>query len=114
MERRRIRVADVKQILVQWDGGGSIREIAQRLGYSRPTVRKYVQAGQRVGLVRGSRRIDEIGWERAARAAITQVAAEPRVGVATADHRFLLLAGAERPITEHGSRFGGLFLSRSR
>ena len=51
MGRRRIRVADVKEILVQWDAGGSISEIAQRLGYSRPTVRKYVQAGQRVGLV---------------------------------------------------------------
>ena len=45
---------------------------------SRPTVRKYVQAGLRIGLVRGSRRIDEVGWERAARAAIAQVAAGPR------------------------------------
>jgi hypothetical protein len=34
MGRRRIRVADVKEILVQWDAGGSISEIAQRLGYS--------------------------------------------------------------------------------
>jgi hypothetical protein len=80
MGRRRIRVADVKEILVQWDAGGSISGIAHSLGYSRPTVRKYVQAGQRVGLVRGGRRIDEVGWERAARAAIAQVAAEPRVG----------------------------------
>ena len=83
MGRRRIRVADVKEILVQWDAGGSISGIAQRLGYSRPTVRKYVAAGQHVGLVRGSRRIDEVGWERAARAAIAQVAASPRVGDAS-------------------------------
>jgi len=76
-------VADVKEILVQWDAGGSISGIAHSLGYSRPTVRKYVQAGQRVGLVRESRRIDEVGWERAARAAIAQVAAEPRVGDAS-------------------------------
>ena len=60
MGRRRIRVADVKEILVQWDAGGSISGIAHTLGYSRPTVRKYVQAGERVGLVRGSRRIDEL------------------------------------------------------
>ncbi len=46
-------------------------------------VRKYVQAGQHVGLVRGSRRVDEVGWERAARSAIAQVAAEPRVGDAS-------------------------------
>jgi hypothetical protein len=83
MGRRRIRVADVKEILVQWDAGVSISGIAHSLGYSRPTVRKYVQAGQHVGLVRGSRRIDEVGWERAARAAIAQVAAEPRVGDAS-------------------------------
>ena len=83
MGRRRIRVADVKEILVQWDAGGSVSSIAQRLGYSRPTVRKYVQAGLRIGLVRGSRRIDEVGWERAARAAIAQVAAGPRVGDAS-------------------------------
>jgi hypothetical protein len=74
---------DVKEILVQWDAGGGISGIAHRLGYSRPTVRKYVHAGQRVGLARGSRRIDEVGWERAARAAIAQVAAEPRVGDAS-------------------------------
>ena len=80
MGRRRIRVADVKEILVQWDAGASISGIAHSLGYSRPTVRKYVQAGQRVGLVRGHRRIDEVGWERAARAAIANVAAERRIG----------------------------------
>src|SRR5215467_7282033 len=83
MGRRRIRVADVKEILVQWDAGGSVSGIAHCLDYSRPTVRKYVQAGQRVGLVRGSRRIDEVGWERAAQAAIAHVAAEPRVGDAS-------------------------------
>jgi hypothetical protein len=56
--RRRIRVADVKEILVRWDAGVSISGVAHSPGYSRPTVRKYVQAGQHLGLVRGSRRID--------------------------------------------------------
>jgi DNA-binding transcriptional regulator LsrR (DeoR family) len=51
-------VADVKEILVPWDAGVSISGVAHSLGYSRPTVRKYVQAGQHLGLVRGSRRID--------------------------------------------------------
>ncbi len=45
MGRRRIRVADVVHILVQGDAGASIRGIAHSLGFSRPTVRKYVQAG---------------------------------------------------------------------
>jgi len=83
MARRRILVADVKEILVHWDGGGSISGVAHSLGYSRPTVRKYVQAAERVGLVRGSRPIDELGWERAARAAIADVGAVRRVGDAT-------------------------------
>ncbi len=83
MGRRRIRVADVKEILVQWDAGGNVNGIAQRLGYSRPTVRKYVRASQRVGLGSDGRRIDEVGWERAAFSAIAQVAAGPRVGDAS-------------------------------
>jgi hypothetical protein len=47
-------VADVNEILVQWDVCGSISGIAHSHGYSRPTMRKYVQVGQHVGLVRGS------------------------------------------------------------
>ena len=69
----RIVVADVREILVQWRAGSSISGIAHTLGCSRTTVRKYVQAGQHVGLVRGSRRIDKMGWERTTRAAIADV-----------------------------------------
>ena len=46
MARRRIGMADVKEILVQWDAGLGVSEIARVLGYSRPTVRKYVEAAQ--------------------------------------------------------------------
>jgi len=83
MGRRRILVADVKEILVHWDAGGGISSIARSLGYSRPTVRKYIQAAERVGLVRGSRPIDELGWERVARAAIADVGAVRRLGDAS-------------------------------
>ncbi len=48
MARRRMRVADVKEILVHWDGGGTISGIAAALGYSRPTVRKY-ESGKKCG-----------------------------------------------------------------
>jgi len=37
MARRRIGVADVKEILVQWDAGAGISAIGQALGYTRPT-----------------------------------------------------------------------------
>ncbi len=61
MARRRIGVADVKEILVQWDAGAGISAIGQALGYTRPTVRKYVQAGKEAGLVRGGQRRREAG-----------------------------------------------------
>lgn len=84
MARRRIRVADVKEILVHWDTGEPISRIAACLGYSRPTVRKYVQAAGQVGLVRGSRPRDEGDWERLAHAALAQVGALRSPGLATA------------------------------
>ena len=57
-------MADVKEILVQWDAGLSVSAIGRSLGYSRPTVRKYVEAAERVGLRRGERRRSEATWER--------------------------------------------------
>ena len=84
MARRRMGVADVKEILVHWDAGGTIRGIAAALGYSRPTVRKYVRAAERAGLVRGSRRRDEGAWERLARATIAQGATSGQPGPAAA------------------------------
>ena len=40
MARRRMTVADVKEILVAWDAGEGVSAIARMLGYTRPTVRK--------------------------------------------------------------------------
>src|SRR3712207_6068602 len=84
MARRRIDVADIKEILVHWDAGEPVSAIARALGYSRPTVRKYIHAAQRVGLVRGSRRHSEAQWEHLAHAAMTQVAQHHPPGAVTA------------------------------
>jgi transposase len=84
MARRRMHVADIKEILVHWDAGEPVSVIARTLGYSRPTVRKYIHAVQRVGLVRGSRRHSEAQWEHLAHAAISQVAQPRPRGVVTA------------------------------
>ena len=78
MARRRIGVADVKEILVQWDAGEGISSIARSLGYTRPTVRKYLRAAERVGLRRGGQRYREPGWERLARAALMNSLATAR------------------------------------
>ena len=40
MARRRMTVADIKEILVAWEAGETVSAIARRLEYSRPTVRK--------------------------------------------------------------------------
>lgn len=78
-------MADVKEILVQWDAGEEISRIARALGYSRPTVRKYVRAGERVGLTPGVRRRDETEWDRLATAALTAVAHQRPPGAVTSD-----------------------------
>jgi hypothetical protein len=75
MARRRIEVAEVKEILVQWDAGEEISAIARALGYTRATVRKYVRAAEAVGLVRGGQRRRDVGWEQLAREAVARVAA---------------------------------------
>jgi len=83
MARRRMSVADVKEILVAWDVGENISAIAHRLGYSRPTVRKYTQAAAQAGLERGGGRRGEEDWERVARAVIARVARRRERGLAT-------------------------------
>jgi Winged helix-turn helix len=57
--RRRMDVADIKEILVAWDAGDNVSRIARRLGYTRPTIRKYIQAAEREGLRRGDERRGE-------------------------------------------------------
>ena len=78
-------MADVKEILVQWDAGIGISAIARSLGYTRPTVRKYVQAGKAAGLGRGEQRRREAGWERLARDVVERVAAVRAPGAASGE-----------------------------
>lgn len=85
MGRRTMGVADVKEILVHWDYGEEISRIARTLGYSRPTVRKYLAAAEAAGLVRGSRQRDERTWDRLAQAAVAAVTPVHPVGAAAMD-----------------------------
>jgi transposase len=76
-------MADVKEILVQWDAGLGVSAIAQALGYSRPTVRKYVEAAGRAGLQRGERRRSEATWERLAADTVQRVSRQREPGTVT-------------------------------
>jgi len=78
MARRRMTVADVKEILVWWDAGEGVGAIARRLGYARMTVRKYVRAAEQVGMQRGGSRRGEAAWDRLTETALAQVT--PRRG----------------------------------
>jgi len=77
MARRSMAVADIKEILVYWDAGEGVSNIARTLGYSRPTVRKYVRAAQGLGMERGGGRRGEGAWEALARRAIAVVEGRP-------------------------------------
>lgn len=99
-------MADIKEILVQWDAGADLSTIARALGYSRPTVRKYVRAAGQVGLTSGQRRRDEAEWDRLTTAAIAQVATQRPPGAVTSDvsryHAYLdLHVGAVHLTTLH-------------
>ena len=76
MARRKMDVADIKEILVAWDAGENVSAIARRLGYTRPTVRKYIHAAERVGLERGAERRGEAAWEAVTEEAMARVAAQ--------------------------------------
>jgi transposase len=83
MARRRMDMADVKEILVAWDVGEAVSTIARRLGYARMTVRKYVRAAEHVGLTRGAGRRGEAEWDRLTAAAMARVAKRRARGPAT-------------------------------
>src|SRR5258706_14303397 len=63
MARRRIRVADSKEVLVAWDRGQSVSALARMLGYTRPTVRKYIGAAQRLEIRPGAQSRDDLEWD---------------------------------------------------
>src|SRR5688500_4864832 len=84
MARRRMAVADIKEILVHWEAGAGVSAIARTLGYSRPTVRKYVAAAKHVGLQRGIRTRNEHHWAELTQQAIARVAAQRPIGAAAA------------------------------
>jgi len=75
-------VADIMEIIVAWDAGEGNSAIARRLGYSRPTVRKYTDAARALGLARGSGRRSEAEWARLAQAIIDRVARQRPPGAA--------------------------------
>jgi transposase len=78
-------VADIREILVQWDAGEELSRIARALGYSRPTVRKYVRAAERAGLTPQQRRRDAAEGDQLAAAAIAQVAHQRPPGAVRQD-----------------------------
>src|SRR5438045_4188890 len=85
MARRRMVVADIREILVQWDAGEDLSHIVRALGYSRPTVRKYVRAAAGIGLSPGQRRREEAEWDQLAVAAVARVAQQRPPGAVAQD-----------------------------
>jgi transposase len=62
MVRRSFTVHDIAEILVHWQAGRSLRQIAHSLGMDRNTVRKYVVLAISLGYQRGSPRLSQQEW----------------------------------------------------
>ena len=64
LARRTFGVIDVVEIMKHWYAGRNLSEIARGLGLDRKTVRKYVAAPEREGLVPGGPPISPEEWAR--------------------------------------------------
>jgi transposase len=89
MARRRIGVADIKAVLVAWEAGQSVSAIARMLGYTRPTVRKYIEAARRVHVAPGAElqlpKRSDLEWEALAHTVQERLAHHRPAGVAWAE-----------------------------
>ncbi len=74
MARRRMGMTDILEMLTAWVQGEGISSIARRLHYTRVTVRKYIEAAQRVGLARGVAPATEEAWGQVTQQVIATVA----------------------------------------
>jgi len=84
MAKRRIWVSDIKEMLVHWVAGESVRQIARGLGYDRVTVRKYIHAAEQLGLQRGQA-YDEAAWDELGQATLERVAGRRPPGTVAAE-----------------------------
>jgi predicted transcriptional regulator len=53
MGYREVTVLEIKEVLLQWLDGAKKKLVARRLGADIKTVRRYVKAAERFGLVEG-------------------------------------------------------------
>lgn len=53
MAFREVSVIEVREVLLAWLAGGGLRKMAEQAGVDRNTARRYVQAAEAVGVVRG-------------------------------------------------------------
>ena len=67
MARRTFSVIDVVEILKHWYAQRNVSEIARGLGLDRKTVRKYVAAPEREGIVPGGPPVTSEEWARRVR-----------------------------------------------
>ncbi len=84
MARRRMAMTDILEMLVAWDAGEGPSAISARLGYSRPTVRKYTDAARALGLTRGGQRRSEADWVALTTQVMAVVAKQRVPGAVTA------------------------------
>jgi transposase len=72
MAYREVSVVEVREVLRGWLGGAGLRTVAEQAGVDRKTARRYVQAAEAAGVVRGG------GWGQVTDAVVGEVVAAVR------------------------------------
>jgi putative transposase len=96
MAYRELHVVEVKEVLRLWSRGRGFRTVAQRTGVNRKTVRRYVEAAKKAGLVRGT----QVMWDFSTRYVLIVMALDTREIVHFAVTRSPTLGCVEQQLRE--------------
>lgn len=98
MARRSFAVRDITEILIHWQAGRPLRQIARSLGVDRNTVRKYVEVVVSLGYQQGRTKVSAREWATILKEKVPELvdpASRSRVFAEIAGYHDAIVAGLE-------------------